>query len=108
MQTRSVAGVSLTLQTAEAVKPYRLPVDFVVTTLTADPRRDMPSRNAALSTLSKLAIHYADIDLVNATGQTETMEQRRLLIGADSPVLGNRHGYTSSSLRTISAPAPSA
>lgn len=34
MQTRSVGGVSLTLQTAEAVKPYRMPADLVVTTLT--------------------------------------------------------------------------
>ena len=50
MQTSSVAGLSLTLHTDEAVKPWRLLPDSVVTTLTDEPSRDIPLRNAALST----------------------------------------------------------
>ncbi len=43
-QTSRVGGVSVTLHTADAVKPWRPPGPSVVTTFTAAPRRAIASR----------------------------------------------------------------
>ena len=51
MQTSRVGGSSVTLQTAEAVKPQRPAGPVLVITFTAAPSRAMASRNASLSTI---------------------------------------------------------
>ena len=51
MQTSSVGGVSVTLHTAEAVKPRRPPGPSLVITFTAAPSRAIASRNASLFTI---------------------------------------------------------
>ena len=50
MQTSSVGGWSVTLQTAEAVKPARPAGPSVVMTLTAPASRAMPLRKSAMGT----------------------------------------------------------